>query len=134
MFASGFGIAAQLPYLKKLMYGYNSRKARTRRVHLVWKLKTLELAAAVKDLLNDALVDDTLDDGYILKISIYVEQIPMGDDISPRATVIKGLPDFDTITREEVEGKHIRRVQEEAKSREDMLILGEFPPKSSHPP
>lgn len=41
MVASGFGIAAQLPYLKKLMHEYNNRKARTRRVHLVWKLRNL---------------------------------------------------------------------------------------------
>ena len=41
MIASGFGGAAQLPYLKKLIYGYNTCKARTRRVHLVWQLQTL---------------------------------------------------------------------------------------------
>ncbi|KAM3533714.1 hypothetical protein MY4038_003029 [Beauveria bassiana] len=41
MIASGYGIAAQLPYLKQLIHGYNSRKARSRRVHLVWELKTL---------------------------------------------------------------------------------------------
>jgi len=41
MVASGFGIAAQLPYLKQLIYGYNACKTRTRRVHLVWQLKTL---------------------------------------------------------------------------------------------
>ena len=36
--ASNFGIAAQLPYLSQLMHGYNSRKVRTRRVHLIWQL------------------------------------------------------------------------------------------------
>ena len=41
MIASGFGIAAQLPYLKQLLHGYNSRRVRTRRIHLVWELKTL---------------------------------------------------------------------------------------------
>lgn len=41
MVASGFGIAAQLPYLKQLIYGYNACKTRTRRVHLVWQLETL---------------------------------------------------------------------------------------------
>ncbi len=41
MVASGYGIAAQLPYLKQLLHEYNSRKARTRRIHLVWELKTL---------------------------------------------------------------------------------------------
>jgi hypothetical protein len=41
MVASGFGIAAQLPYLRQLIYGYNASKTRTRRVHLVWQLETL---------------------------------------------------------------------------------------------
>ena len=38
MYADGFGIAAQLAYLKHLIYGYNTCKARTRRIHLVWQL------------------------------------------------------------------------------------------------
>lgn len=39
--ASGFGIAAAIPYLKKLVYSYNTSASRTRRVHLVWEVKTL---------------------------------------------------------------------------------------------
>jgi predicted ferric reductase len=41
MVASGFGIAAQLSYLRQLIHGYNACKTRTRRVHLVWQLETL---------------------------------------------------------------------------------------------
>lgn len=41
MIASGFGIAAHLPYLKKLIYGYNACKTHTRRIHLIWQLETL---------------------------------------------------------------------------------------------
>lgn len=40
MVASDFGIFAQLPYLKQLMYGYKTCKYRIRRVHLVWQTKT----------------------------------------------------------------------------------------------
>ncbi|KAE9566319.1 hypothetical protein CGMCC3_g17521 [Colletotrichum fructicola] len=123
MVASGYGIAAQLPYLKRLIYEFNSRKARTRRIHLVWKLETIELAVAVKDLLDGALVEDTLDDGYILKISIFIEHISRGHDISPRATIVKGTPDLGAIFCEEVEGKHIRKVQENEKRRGDMVVL-----------
>lgn len=36
--ASGFGIAAHLPYLKRLIYGYNSRRVQARRIHLVWQI------------------------------------------------------------------------------------------------
>lgn len=38
MIADGFGVAALLPYLKKLLYGYKGRTARTRRIHLVWQI------------------------------------------------------------------------------------------------
>ena len=41
LIASGFGIAALLPHLKQLIYGYNTCKTRTRRVHLVWQLETI---------------------------------------------------------------------------------------------
>jgi hypothetical protein len=41
MVASGFGIAAHLPYLKQLIYGYNAREVRTRRIHLVWQVRDI---------------------------------------------------------------------------------------------
>lgn len=41
MVATGFGIAALLPYLRQLIHGYNTCKTRTRRVHLVWQLQSL---------------------------------------------------------------------------------------------
>ena len=39
MVASGFGIAAQLPYLKRLIHGYNTREVRIRRIRLVWQIE-----------------------------------------------------------------------------------------------
>lgn len=41
MVASGYGIATQLPYLRQFIYGYNTCKTHTRRVHLVWEIETL---------------------------------------------------------------------------------------------
>lgn len=41
MIADGFGIAAHLPYLKRLIYGYNARNVRTRRIHLVWQMRDI---------------------------------------------------------------------------------------------
>ncbi len=41
MVATGFGVAAQLPYLKQLLHECNTRKARSRRIHLVWQLNTV---------------------------------------------------------------------------------------------
>ncbi len=39
MIATGIGIAAQLPYLKELIWGFNHCETRTRRIHLVWELE-----------------------------------------------------------------------------------------------
>ena len=39
MLASGFGVAAHLLYLKKLIYSYNVRLIRARRIHLVWQIR-----------------------------------------------------------------------------------------------
>jgi predicted ferric reductase len=39
--ASNFGIAGLVPYIKQLLYGYNTSTARIRRIHLVWEAKTL---------------------------------------------------------------------------------------------
>ena len=41
MVASGFGIAAHLPYLKKLIHGYNVRDVHARRIHLVWEIQDI---------------------------------------------------------------------------------------------
>jgi NAD(P)H-flavin reductase len=41
MVASGFGIAAQLPHMKRLIHGYNARQLRTRQVHLVWQVQDI---------------------------------------------------------------------------------------------
>ena len=39
--ASGFGIAARLPYLKQLIHGYNAREVRARRIYLVWQVRDI---------------------------------------------------------------------------------------------
>jgi hypothetical protein len=41
MIASGFGIAATLPYLKKMIYGYNTCALQVRRLHLVWQIESI---------------------------------------------------------------------------------------------
>ena len=41
MVANGFGIAAHLPYLRRLIHGYNSYEIRIRRIHLVWQIQDI---------------------------------------------------------------------------------------------
>ena len=39
--ADDVGIAAQLPYLKRLIHGYHSRQVVTRRIHLIWRISDI---------------------------------------------------------------------------------------------
>ena len=40
MIAAGFGIAAQLPYLRELVRGFNNYQVRTREIRLIWQLQS----------------------------------------------------------------------------------------------
>ena len=40
MIAAGFGIAAQLPYLKESVSGFNNYQVRTREIRLIWQLQS----------------------------------------------------------------------------------------------
>ncbi|PVH70391.1 cell surface metalloreductase [Cadophora sp. DSE1049] len=124
MVATGFGIAAQLPYLRKLIHGYQTCKTRTRRVHLVWQLQSLDIGLAAESLLNDALDEDTLDDSYILCISIYVDsagiaKVPFGR----RATIYPGTADLEGILQDEVTGKYIQKLHAVSEERGKILIM-----------
>ncbi|KFY03642.1 hypothetical protein V490_00110 [Pseudogymnoascus sp. VKM F-3557] len=109
MVASGFGIAAFVPHLKKLIYGYNTRAVRTRRIHLVWQIKSEADGLAVQEVLNSALKEDKLDDGCILSISVYVEsksspKTPFGE----RASMYPGPAPLPEIFLAELSGNNIK--------------------------
>ncbi|PKX96275.1 NADPH oxidase family protein [Aspergillus novofumigatus IBT 16806] len=126
--ASGFGIAGVVPYIKRLLYGYNTSLVRVCRVHLVWQVQTMDIAVAAELLLNSLLDDDVLDDGYILEMSFYVEYKtiagkgrPFGDH--HRATIYNGFPDYDSIISTEATGEHIERVSNTQEERGKLLVL-----------
>ncbi|RDH30835.1 hypothetical protein BDQ94DRAFT_161035 [Aspergillus welwitschiae] len=84
LIASGFGIAATIPYLKKMIYGYNTCTLQIRRLHL------------------------------ILNISIYVKnglahnRIPFGEH--ERVCLYQGMPDYRGIISLEASGDQIERL------------------------
>lgn len=81
--ASDFGITAHLPYLKQLIRSYNTHESRVKRIHLVWQVQNigrfcrlvcmcvsrelmcLEIATGIQPILNKALDEDRLNDGYV---------------------------------------------------------------------
>jgi hypothetical protein len=104
---------------------------------------------ATETLLNSALADDALDDGYvcvssledaeatqraktkqILGISIYVASGEKRTvSVGKRVTYYYDTaPDFAAILHEERTGTYISRVQEESGRRSDMAVLGEILP------
>ncbi|KAE8405942.1 hypothetical protein BDV37DRAFT_270400 [Aspergillus pseudonomiae] len=67
-----FGIATVIPYLKKMIYGYNTCTSQVRRLHLVWQVELISEIITAQDLLNNLLKDDIMDNSYIFNILIYV--------------------------------------------------------------
>lgn len=80
MIATGIGIAAQLPYLKELIWGFNYCNIRTRRIYLVWQLELVSKfhpsssstllihvgdEAGAVGIINQMLKDDIKDKGYV---------------------------------------------------------------------
>ncbi|KAH9209880.1 hypothetical protein DL95DRAFT_526617 [Leptodontidium sp. 2 PMI_412] len=96
----------QLPYLKQLIRGYNARKLRARRIHLVWQVRDIDVTIAAQPLLNDALNEDTLDDGWILAISIYSESNDTpSKSFGKRANVYSGKAPLRDIFQAELTAK-----------------------------
>ncbi|KAH7356445.1 hypothetical protein BKA65DRAFT_474262 [Rhexocercosporidium sp. MPI-PUGE-AT-0058] len=63
MIASGFGIAAQLPYLKRLIHSYNAREVCARRIHLIWQIEDKG-----KSLIDRRLTDKAYKNRYLPKL------------------------------------------------------------------
>ncbi|CRG88114.1 hypothetical protein PISL3812_05141 [Talaromyces islandicus] len=127
--ASGFGIAAAIPYLKKLVYSYNTSASRTRRVHLVWEVETLDIAIAVQANLNSLLEDDVLKKRYILTISIYVKSGQIIGDVMKfgnhdQAVVYNGRAGYGQILQAEISGELIERLPNAKEEKGELLVMG----------
>ncbi|CEO59625.1 hypothetical protein PMG11_04294 [Penicillium brasilianum] len=131
MIASGFGIAATLPYLKKMIYGYNTCALQVRRLHLVWQIDSIEMTTSAQSLLDALLEDDVIDKGYILSISIYVgnglahNRTPVGKH--DRACFYQGMPDYHHIVSLEASGSQIERLPNIRDERGQTLVMVSTP-------
>ncbi|KAK3305087.1 cell surface metalloreductase, partial [Chaetomium strumarium] len=121
--AAGLGIVSHIPYLKRLIHDYNARRTQTRRICLVWLVKTLDLPYLFQDMLNEALAEDALDDGRILGITIYVESGGAEHRFGKRTIVHSGFPNLEAIFKNERTEENIKRAQKEEDAKEEMLVL-----------
>ncbi|KAL6229546.1 hypothetical protein BDW75DRAFT_249571 [Aspergillus navahoensis] len=137
--AGGFGIAAAIPHLKRLIYGYNTYTSLVRRLHLVWQVDSIDEVAAARHLLNNLLDDDILDAGYvclptiskkspsILHISMFVrngleqKKVPFGEH--ERACLYQGVPDYQQIMALEASGEEIERPSNVHSDKGGLLVM-----------
>ncbi|EDP49507.1 cell surface metalloreductase, putative [Aspergillus fumigatus A1163] len=131
--ASGFGIAGVVPYIKRLLYGYNTSSVRVRRVHLVWQVQTM-VSWMTMSLMTAMYVNLlwlgwlTTNWAQILEMSFYAEYKTKAGKARPfgvhhRATIYNGFPDYDSIISTEATGEHIERVSNSREERGKLLVL-----------
>ncbi|KAE8307941.1 hypothetical protein BDV41DRAFT_568620 [Aspergillus transmontanensis] len=112
--ASGSGIAAAIPCLKKMIHSYNTCTSQARRLHLVWQVESVDQMTPALSLINNLLKDDIMDDGYILHISIYVSDgieqngLPFGRH--KRVYIYQEVPDYQSIISLEASGDQVERL------------------------
>ncbi|KAF3481558.1 uncharacterized protein GIQ15_04317 [Arthroderma uncinatum] len=128
MVASGPGIAAMIPYIKRLIHGFNARTCRACRVHFVWQLRTSYTAMVMHEWLGQLLEEDVSNNSYILSISIYLETEKMLSEKLPfgsheRIIVYTGPADLPAIVQKEVSGQHIQRLPNFEDERGDTLVM-----------
>ncbi|OJD16119.1 hypothetical protein AJ78_03699 [Emergomyces pasteurianus Ep9510] len=123
-----FGIAGVLFYLKQLLHGYNTFTSSIRRVHLVWQVKTLNITIAAQPLLNSLLINDVLNNDYILEMSFYMESsIKVEDEKSfrkhKRAMLYHHQLNYREIISSEVSGDYIPRLPNIHEERGRLLVM-----------
>ncbi|CEL09504.1 hypothetical protein ASPCAL12639 [Aspergillus calidoustus] len=125
--ASGSGIAVVIPYLKKMIYGYNTCTSQVRRLHLVWQVESVDMMTPALALINNLLKDDIMDDGYILHISIYVRDglkqngLPFGQH--KRVYFYQEVPNYRNIISLEASGDQIERLPNTWDEQGRMLVM-----------
>ncbi|KAH8721012.1 Ferric/cupric reductase transmembrane component 2 [Beauveria bassiana] len=91
MLATESGIAAHLPYLKKLAHDQRSHEIPVRRVHLIWQMERRDGGIAAQKLLTEALAEDKLSGQHNLRMSIHITGESIEEvDFGSRATVYQG--------------------------------------------
>ncbi|KAF3933604.1 hypothetical protein ABW19_dt0207442 [Dactylella cylindrospora] len=104
LFAGGIGITHQLGYMRQLIERYQAGSCATRKVTLVWVVKTADQVKWIEPYMREILSMEKRRD--ILKVLVYITR-PKADitQVSPTGSVElrPGRPNFDQIMDTEVE-------------------------------
>ncbi|KAG4410826.1 hypothetical protein IFR04_016035 [Cadophora malorum] len=104
LFATGIGIAGQLPYVRQLLENFHNYDAKARRIVLFWQVDSEEHLQWVGQWMTDLLEQDS---EYVLDIRLFVT----GNYITNGAEHVnyRGL-DVENLIRSEIEGRKGRSV------------------------
>lgn len=104
LFAGGIGITHQLGYVRELIHGYQEHTAATRKITLVWVVRSIHQVHWIEPYMKQILAMDKRRD--ILKVLVYITR-PTADvtQISPSGSIElrPGRPDFDKIMTSELD-------------------------------
>ncbi|KAK9578488.1 hypothetical protein V6Z92_009165 [Aspergillus fumigatus] len=129
--ATDFGVAAVIPYFRKLINNRNKSVARARRLHFVWQVQTRDIAIAGQSLLNSLLEhdeDDTLHKHSILTISLFVKSGSSAENMlflgdHKRAFIHCEEPNYREIIEAEASGQHITSLSNSEEARGESLVM-----------
>ncbi|OJD10684.1 hypothetical protein AJ78_08376 [Emergomyces pasteurianus Ep9510] len=122
---SDFGIADVLSYLKQLLHGYNTFTSSIRRVHLMWQVKTLNIAIAAQPLLNSLLINNILEMSFYMEFSIKVEDEKTFRK-HKRAMLYHNQSNYKKIISSEVFGDYIPRLPNTHEECDRLLVMSKI--------
>ncbi|KAN0103431.1 hypothetical protein V8E51_011744, partial [Hyaloscypha variabilis] len=106
LFATGIGIAGQLPYVKQLLENFHNYDAKARRIALFWQVDSEEHLKWVGQWMTDLLEQDS---EYVLAIRLFVT----GNYITDGAEHVNyGDLDVENLIRSEIERSKCNLVRE----------------------
>ncbi|PVH68072.1 hypothetical protein DL98DRAFT_395368, partial [Cadophora sp. DSE1049] len=117
LFATGIGIAGQLPYVTQLLEGYHNYEVKGRRIALFWEMDSELHSAWVGDMMKELLKKDT-DKSQILDIQLfvlggYISSKTEPGDVKPLGKRIKmtyKAMNAEDLIRSEIDGRKGRTV------------------------
>ncbi|KAM0132883.1 hypothetical protein ACHAP3_006172 [Botrytis cinerea] len=115
LFATGIGIAGQLPYVTQLLEGYHNYEVKGRRIALFWEMDSELHSAWVGDMMKELLKKDTdkILDIQLFVLGGYISSKTEPGDVKPLGKRIKmtyKAMNAEDLIRSEIDGRKGRTV------------------------
>ncbi|KAL3469008.1 hypothetical protein BJX99DRAFT_252324 [Aspergillus californicus] len=117
--ASDSGIAALIPYLRKVVFGYSTSPTHVRQVFVIWHI-TSGGAFAMQEDLNELLNDDLAEENDLLKFHLFIENGQYKESFSPRAMTYPEAPDYRAILDDYLSKEYIEKTKLDSSTRKEL--------------